>query len=131
MFNIGPMELLILGFVALIVIGPEKLPGHARDAARLLRNLREMATGARSQLRDELGPELSGLNLEALRELRALNPRSALMNALFDESEPLKGIFDSEADRVGTSTTPPPPSAPPLAHPLAPGESAPFDQDAT
>jgi sec-independent protein translocase protein TatB len=130
MFNVGPLELMILAFVALIVIGPEKLPGHARDAAIMLRNLREMATGARSQIREELGPELSGLNLDALRELRALNPKSALMNVLFEENDPIKGIFDPDTDE-NVSSTPPSLSAPPLSHPLAPGESAPYDQDAT
>jgi len=52
-FNIGPMELLVLALIGLIVIGPDKLPSLARDAARMLRGLREMATGARTQLRDE------------------------------------------------------------------------------
>ncbi len=55
-FNIGPLELIVLAFVGLVVLGPERLPGLARDAGRLLRGLREMATGARTQLREELGP---------------------------------------------------------------------------
>ena len=32
--NIGPLELVVLAFVGLIVIGPEKMPGLARDAAK-------------------------------------------------------------------------------------------------
>ena len=64
------MELLVLALVGLIVIGPDKLPGLARDAARMMRTLREMATGARTQLRDELGPEFADLDLRSL--IRAL-----------------------------------------------------------
>src|ERR1700753_2708025 len=71
MFNIGPFELLVVAFVGLVVLGPDRLPGLARDAARMLKTLREMATGARTQLRDELGPEFADI------DLRNLNPRTA------------------------------------------------------
>ena len=84
MFNIGPMEFLVLGIVAVIVIGPDRLPGLARDAARMLRTLRELATGARTQLRDELGPEFADLGLD---ELRNLNPRTALQRAILGDDE--------------------------------------------
>ena len=82
MFNIGPMELLVLVIVGIVVLGPERLPGLARDAARLLRTLRELATGAREQLRDELGPEFADLDLQAL------NPRTAVQRAIFGD-EPM------------------------------------------
>src|SRR3954454_24875960 len=84
MFNVGPMELVILGIVAIIVIGPDRLPGLARDAAQMLRTLRELATGARTQLRDELGPEFADMDLG---ELRNLNPRTALSRAILGDPE--------------------------------------------
>ena len=84
MFNIGPMELVVLAIVGLIVLGPERLPGLARDAGRLLRNLRDAATGARKQLREELGPEFADLNL------RDLNPRAAMQRAVFGEDVDLR-----------------------------------------
>lgn len=40
MFEIGGLELLIIALVALLVLGPEKLPHAAAGAARLLSNLR-------------------------------------------------------------------------------------------
>ncbi len=82
MFNVGPMELLVLAVVGLIVLGPDKLPNLARDAARMLRTLRDLATGARQQLRDELGPEFADV------DLRNLNPRTALRNAVFGDEDP-------------------------------------------
>ena len=83
MFNIGPMELLVLAVVGLIVLGPDRLPGLARDAGRLLRSLRDMATGARAQLREELGPEFADV------DLRNLNPRTAIQRAVLgDEIDP-------------------------------------------
>ena len=82
MFNIGPFELIVLAVIGLIVLGPDRLPGLARDAARMLRNLREMATGARQQLRDELGPEFADV------DLRNLNPRTAVQRAVFGDDVP-------------------------------------------
>src|ERR1700712_5018419 len=113
MFNIGPMEFLVLGIVAVIVIGPDRLPGLARDAARMLRTLREMATGARTQLRDELGPEFADLDLQ---DLRRLNPRSALQRVILgdedlrdlDPRQALRKTFslDDDAPVAMTKTTP-------------------------
>ena len=127
MFNIGPMELLVLALVGLIVIGPDKLPGLARDAARMLRSLREVATGARTQLRDELGPEFADL------DLRSLNPRTAIQRALLGD-EDLSELNPRAALRDAMSDEPPPPAPPappPGQRPLGRGEKAPFDEDAT
>jgi sec-independent protein translocase protein TatB len=120
MFNIGPLELAVLVLVAVVVFGPDRLPALARDAARVLRQLREMATGARNQLKNELGPEFSDIDLQALRDLRALNPRTAIQRALLgDDDEPLPPA-------VGAPQ--PPPAAP---RPLGRNEKAPYDEDAT
>ncbi len=86
MFNVGPMEMLVLAIVAVVVVGPERLPKLARDAAQLIRSLREMATGAREQLRDELGPEFADV------DLRNLNPRTALTRAVFGDEDDLESL---------------------------------------
>lgn len=126
MFNIGPWELLVLAFVGVIVLGPERLPGLVRDAANMLRQLRDMATGARNQLRNELGPEFSDIDLQALRDLRALNPRTAISRALLGDDEPVAPAAQSTA-----APSPAAPSPPAAQQPLGRGEKAPFDQDAT
>lgn len=81
MFNVGPFEMLVLAAVALIAFGPDRLPQLAKDAARMLRTLRDLAHGARSQLNDELGPEFADF------DLRSLNPRTAIRNALLGDEE--------------------------------------------
>jgi sec-independent protein translocase protein TatB len=73
------MELAVLAIVGLIVLGPERLPGFARQAAQMIRTLRDLASGAREQLRDELGPEFADV------DLRNLNPRTAVRRVLFDD----------------------------------------------
>lgn len=79
MFNVGPFELFVLAIVAVLVVGPDRLPALARDAAQLIRTLRDLATGARQQLRDELGPEFADV------DLRNLNPRTAIQRAVLGE----------------------------------------------
>ncbi|MEO6886401.1 MAG: sec-independent translocase [Jatrophihabitantaceae bacterium] len=81
MFNVGPLELMVLAIVGLIVLGPDRLPGLAKDAARMLKTLREMANGARTQLRDELGPEFADI------DLRNLNPRTALQRVVLGDED--------------------------------------------
>jgi sec-independent protein translocase protein TatB len=80
-FNIGPLEFLVLGAVALIVFGPDRLPQLTKDAARMLRTLRDLAQGARTQLNSELGPEFADFDLSSL------NPRTAIKNALLGDDD--------------------------------------------
>ncbi|MHA3701647.1 sec-independent translocase [Jatrophihabitans sp. YIM 134969] len=127
MFQIGPMELLVLVVIGLVVIGPDKLPGLAKDAARLIRALRDMATGAQSQLRNELGdlgPEFQDLGLD---DLRSLNPRVALTKMIFDDPEPAR-----PAAPMAAPLEPDLPAVPrPGQAPLGRGEAVPIDDDAT
>jgi Sec-independent protein translocase protein TatA len=58
------------------VLGPEKLPRYAADAARMLRTVRKMASDARDEVTKELGPELSSLG--------DLNPRSLVRKHLLE-----------------------------------------------
>ncbi len=81
MFNIGPLEFLVLAAVALIVFGPDRLPQLTKDAARMLRTLRDLAQGARTQLNSELGPEFADFDLSSL------NPRTAIKNALLGDDD--------------------------------------------
>jgi sec-independent protein translocase protein TatB len=62
--------MLTLLVVALLIFGPDKLPAVAKDAAQMLRTVRNMAKDARSQIKTELGPEFSEFDLDSL------NPRS-------------------------------------------------------
>lgn len=137
-FNIGPLELMVLAIVGLIVLGPDRLPGLAKDAARLIRTLREVATGARTQLRDELGPEFADV------DLRNLNPRTAIQRAVLGDSVDLtkfdprtalqRSLFDDEPATVAVPEPAPSVAASPpvpAPRPLGRGEQAPFDADAT
>ena len=136
MFNIGPLEFVVLAAVALIVFGPERLPELARDAARMLRTLRDVAQGARTQLNSELGPEFADFDLSSL------NPRTAIKNALLgdDDFSSLNPRESIQRALRGEDDPAPPPAVdlskpatpdPPADLPLGPGERPPIDPDAT
>ena len=54
MFDIGFWELVVLAAVALLVVGPERLPQLVRDAGRWIRALRRFATETRYEIEREL-----------------------------------------------------------------------------
>ena len=124
--SVGWGEILVLIVAGLFILGPERLPSAAAWVGRTTRQVREYATGARDQLRRELGPEFDELKkpLEDLRGLRDFNPRAAVRRTLFDDDdEPVKP--NGYAPTNGA-----PPAAPARA-PLTPGERPPIDPDAT
>src|SRR3954449_12682895 len=83
MFNqIGWSELIVLAIVGLVVLGPERLPKAAADAAKMLRQLRSMARNATADLKAELGPEMADL------DLASLHPRRLVQTALGDDDGP-------------------------------------------
>ena len=47
--QIGPLEILVVSVLALIVFGPEKLPGIARSIGRTMNDLRRMASEVKSE----------------------------------------------------------------------------------
>ncbi len=54
MFDIGFLELCIIGIVALLVIGPERLPAAARTAGRWVGKARRMVSSIQSEIESEL-----------------------------------------------------------------------------
>ena len=54
MLNLGTGEVLVILVVALVVLGPDKLPGAARQAGRWLGELRKISSGFQAELRDAL-----------------------------------------------------------------------------
>ena len=54
MFNVGTPELLVILLVALIVLGPSKLPDAARQVGKFVGELRRMSSGFQDELRDAM-----------------------------------------------------------------------------
>jgi sec-independent protein translocase protein TatB len=101
--SLGWPEMLTLLVVALLIFGPDKLPSVAKDAAQMLRTVRNMAKDARSQIKTELGPEFSDFDLDSL------NPRSFVQKNLFgdeDDEDGLNRQSQRPASRIKSEQTP-------------------------
>lgn len=132
--SIGWAEILIIVVAGLFILGPERLPSAAAWLGRNVRKVREYATGAREQLRNEMGDDYDELRkpLQDLQQLRNFDPRRAMTKHLFDD------IDVNNTTKPNGHTPPPTTPAPAPAKqeeptPPAPaaGEKAPFDPDAT
>lgn len=111
MFNqLGWPELSVIVVLALFVFGPDRLPGMAAEAGKGLRQLRAYLRGITTDLKAELGPEVGDL------DLASLHPR-ALVKQMWDEED--DALVEQLAGRPRGSV------------PLSPGETPPWDLDAT
>jgi sec-independent protein translocase protein TatB len=84
-FGIGLPELMVIAIVAVVVFGPERLPEFARQAGRLVRQMRNLANSAQTQLREELGPEYADLRLADLDPRQAI--RKHILEALEEDDD--------------------------------------------
>ncbi|MBI4261803.1 MAG: twin-arginine translocase subunit TatB [Actinobacteria bacterium] len=57
MFNIGPLELMVILVVALIVVGPKRLPEMGRSIGKSLREFRRASEEVRQSFEMDLGSE--------------------------------------------------------------------------
>ncbi|KAA2252695.1 Sec-independent protein translocase subunit TatB [Solihabitans fulvus] len=144
MFGLSFEHLLILLVAALFILGPDKLPQAAAWLARAVKQVRDYASGAKEQMRSELGPEFDELRkpLEDLNALRNLNPKAAVTRYLLDDNSALSGLGNSlnmsgttaagvsTADQLGSNGHQVEPPRQPQ-QPLQPGQRPPFDPDAT
>lgn len=140
MFDIGWSELLLIGVVALIVIGPEDLPKLFHTLGRITARARGMAREFSSAMED--AAKSSGLDeaTKALKDVNTLTSKKALgLNALeraterFEKWDPLNPREDQGSKPVPDPSAPLPPhpavstAVPDL--PAAPGIVAPLAQD--
>jgi sec-independent protein translocase protein TatB len=66
MFNIGVGEWLLLAVLGIILVGPDRLPHVATEAAQLVRRFKEFTTKATEELRENLGPGFEDINVADL-----------------------------------------------------------------
>ncbi len=122
-FGLTIEKLLVIGIIALFLIGPDRLPAYSAQFGRLVRQLRDMASGAKDRMRDELGPDFDDMDWKKL-DPRQYDPRRIIREALQESPE----------KTVTTETT----SAPEVMESayvkrkrMKQGNSAPFDPDAS
>ena len=88
-FDLGAGELLGLAILAMLLVGPERLPKIAVDAAQWVKKARGLATKATSELRENLGPGFENL------QPSDLNPKTFIKKQLagtLDEEKPRNAV---------------------------------------
>jgi sec-independent protein translocase protein TatB len=91
---------MVIAFVAVLVVGPERLPDLARQAGRMVRSLTKMANQARDDLRSELGPEFADLRLQDLDPRAIVRKHIVEAMAELDEEDRAR-LARSLADEAG------------------------------
>lgn len=86
MFDIGLGELLVLGLLALLVFGPDRLPGAAASAGRFVNRTRETLSQARSQISESVDMDDVTRDLQSLADL---HPKR-MLSSLADPAEARK-----------------------------------------
>ncbi len=77
-------KLIIILVIAVLLIGPDRLPHYAAQLGRLARGVRDMASGAKDRMREEMGPEFDEIEWSKL-DPRQYDPRRIIREALVDE----------------------------------------------
>ncbi|QGU04282.1 Sec-independent protein translocase protein TatB [Corynebacterium comes] len=94
--SIGWLEIFTLVIVALIVVGPERLPGLIEDVRAAIFAARRAINNAKKELNGELGEEFEQFRkpMEQVAEYTRLGPRGAITKALFDGDDSALDAFD-------------------------------------
>ncbi len=109
MLSFSPEKLFIVGLIALMVLGPNRLPEAARTLGRFVAAARRLSSGLQAEVRDALA-----------------EPTSAFTTAANDFRPP--DIRRSVRDAITSTLNPPPPptaGAPASQHGAAPADGSP------
>jgi len=130
MFDVSFTELMVIGVIALIVIGPERLPKVARTVGHLLGRAQRYVNDVKSDIQREI-------ELDELRKFKSEmdDAANSMQSSLRDTESSLRsGLNDTAREATqavsGTPAAPAaepaaPPASPPAIEPAAPADPAP------
>jgi sec-independent protein translocase protein TatB len=90
-FDINGTEALVLLLLALILMGPTRLPKYAQQLGRLARKARDFARDTKGKVEGELGLQEGEIDWDAL-DPRKYDPRRIVQDALSDAAPPGLGL---------------------------------------
>jgi len=128
-------KLLIIGVIAMLIFGPERLPGLAQQFAQLIKKARSWTDTAKERVSEELGEDF---DIDDWRKLdpRQYDPRRIIREALLDDAPVTPATTGAAPAGAAAATAP---KTTPLGPTRAPLESAtftaadppPYDTEAT
>jgi sec-independent protein translocase protein TatB len=128
MFDVSLTELMVIGVVALIVIGPERLPRVARTAGHLLGRLQRYVNAVKSDINREM-------HIEDLRrfEQQVKNDVQSIESSVQQEMQSIDSSVESSLTETtpvtGGDAVPPAPTFDPAAAPHVATSATPATMD--
>ena len=109
MGNLGSGELLVIFFVALLVLGPNKLPDAARQVGRAVNEIRRVSGGFQREMREAMQEPMRAAEQAKADMLDPFKQAAtdAIKTPVDDTDPPLPSTSDGDAD----SDDPPAPDA--------------------
>lgn len=123
-FGLTPDKLLLIGVIAALLIGPERLPRYAEGLAALIRRAREVARNTKDRVKDEMGEDFDDVDWRTL-DPRRYDPRRIIREALLEDDvlvKPKSAVMTPAVAAPAVAT---------VTSPLAKGALPPFDPEAT
>ncbi|MGO1434945.1 MAG: twin-arginine translocase TatA/TatE family subunit [Canibacter sp.] len=77
-------KFLVILVIALVLLGPERLPIYAQKLGQLVKNIRRMSESAKDRLRDEMGEDFDEVDWKQL-DPRQYDPRRIIRDALEED----------------------------------------------
>lgn len=130
MLGINGPEFLLLLIIGLLVIGPSRLPEYTQKLANIVKEVRRMASGAREQIKEEVGIDIDDVDWKKY-DPRQYDPRRIIREALLeDDTKPVSaGVPAAVPAAASVSAAEHRPAR--VVDRLPAGEPAPFDAEAT
>jgi sec-independent protein translocase protein TatB len=132
-FGINGPEFILLLIIGVLVIGPSRLPEYTQKLANLVKEVRRMASGAREQIKDEVGIDIDEVDWKKY-DPRQYDPRRIIKEALLDDdTKPVSAGAPAAVAAVASASAASYAEERParVIERLAAGDRAPFDSEAT
>ena len=97
MFDVGFMELILIGVVALVVVGPDRLPALARTTGKWVGKMRSFVSNVKTDIDKELKAEELKQVLEKQKEMA--NP----VESIFEDTKDAFGKVQEEVEKAESS----------------------------
>jgi sec-independent protein translocase protein TatB len=129
-------KLFVVAIIAVLLLGPTRLPIYAQKLAQLVKTVRAMADNARGRMREEMGDDYVDVDWQKL-DPRQYDPRRIIRDALLEDPAPAlsspavatAGAATAGAVTVGLASEATDTVRVPVR--LVAGEAPPYDNEAT
>jgi len=127
-FGLTIEKLLLIGLVAGLLIGPERLPRYVESLTRFAKRAKEYVTTAKTRMKDEMGSDFDDVDWRTL-DPRQYDPRRIIREALLDDAPVPTVRAASAAAAVTTAGALTKPQS--ASMPFTGDDRPPFDNEAT